>query len=214
MLRGELAMYRGDFAGAKKAFADLRLSTAPGARDTAVLFEGLAALRSGNNKEALTLFDDIILRKSNDESVNKAQVFKAAGLMSDNPSPARVAEAEKLLASALPKVSSSDTLCKAIGYNTLGDILKLQKKPPKETLVRSYMFVVVLYDSDPIESAKALFHAQELFAQLGQRSRAEDLAKMLVERYPTSPWAKKLPPGASTTPHVDPPVGTESPSKF
>jgi tetratricopeptide (TPR) repeat protein len=194
-LVGEMYLSMGDYDKAREAFGGLRDSDAPGSKEKAVVFEGLAMSLAGKANDAILNFDEVLQSTAESAAEHRltAELFKADALLQGNPDAKRLAEAEKLLKKALSETPSANRLAKAVGHNALGDLLRKQKKPPKEALLQGYMYVVVLYDSDPRQAARATYGAYSIFAELGQRSRAEDMAKILRERYPNSAWTKKLP---------------------
>ncbi|HVJ83053.1 MAG TPA: hypothetical protein VNC50_18435, partial [Planctomycetia bacterium] len=124
-----------------------------------------------------------------------AQVFKAEAMLKNAKDAKRGAEIEKMLRAALAATPAENKLVKALGHNALGDSLRLQKKPPMETLMEGYFYNVVLYNEDGRQLARALYNAQDLFKQLGQTDRQETYARELRTKFPDSPWTKKLPAG-------------------
>ena len=195
---GELALAKRDFARAKKAFANLRAVEWPGYRERAMVFEGLAFLEEGDAAGAITNFD-IVLAAPDSPAIKEhklaAQVFKAEAMLKNAKDAKRGAEIEKMLRAALAATPAENKLVKALGHNALGDSLRLQKKPPMETLMEGYFYNVVLYNEDGRQLARALYNAQDLFKQLGQTDRQETYARELRTKFPDSPWTKKLPAG-------------------
>jgi len=195
-LLGDLYLTKGDFAGAQKAFAALRDSPAPGAKEKAIVFEGLALLEAGKTAEAMLNFDDVI--RATDEAANDsklaAKVFKAEALLRGAPDAKKAAEAEKLIRTTLPELPEDAKLVRAMARNALGDALQAAKKPPKEALLDGYMWVVVLYNDDPRQWARGAYHASTILTATGKKFEGEQLAQQLRSKAPNSPWTKKLPP--------------------
>jgi hypothetical protein len=195
-LMGDLALTKGDFAAAQKAFAALRDSPAPGAKEKSTVYEGLAMLEAGKVADALLNFDDVIRTADEGAQDSKiaAQVFKAEALLRGAPDAKKIAEAEKLLRKVMPDIPEDSRLIRAMARNALGDALRLAKKPPKEALLDGYMWVVVYYKEDPRQWARAAYHASTILTAIGKKFDGEELAQSLRSRAPDSPWAKKLPP--------------------
>lgn len=195
-LMGDLSLTKGDFEAAQKAFATLRDSPAPGAKEKSMVYEGLALLEAGKAADALLNFDEVI-KNGDDAAVDSkraAQVFKAEALLRGSPDAKKIADAEKLLRTAIPEIAEDAKLVRAMARNALGDALRLGKKPPKEALLDGYMWVVVLYNEDPRQWARAAYHASTILTETGKKFDGENLAQQLRTRAPGSVWAKKLPP--------------------
>ena len=195
-LLGDLYLSKGDFAGAQKSFAAVRESQAPGAKEKATVYEGLALLEAGKTADAVINFDDVIRTadESAEDSKLAAQVFKAEAILRGSPDAKKIAEAEKLLRATLPKLTDDAKLVRAMARNALGDALQLAKKPPKEALLDGYMWVVVLHNEDPRQWARAAYHASTILTAIGKKFEGEKLAQDLRTRAPNSVWTKKLPP--------------------
>jgi tetratricopeptide (TPR) repeat protein len=195
-LLGDLYLTKGDFAGAQKAFAALRDSAAPGAKEKAAVYEGLALLEAGKTADALLNFDDVIrsAEESAKDSKLAAQVFKAEALLRGTPDPTKIANAEKLIRQTLTELPDDARLVKAMARNALGDALRLSKKPPKEALLDGYMWVHVYYKEDPRQWARATYHAANIFNAIGKKFEGERLAEALRTQAPNSEWTRKLPP--------------------
>ncbi len=90
----------------------------------------------------------------------------------------RAAEAEKVLLTAL--AGPTDGPSKALACNTLGEAF--EKAGKKEEAFWRYLWVDVLYNQDPAEHARALYHLSKLFVSVrGDAKRAEQCKRQLLE---------------------------------
>ena len=194
---GELCLSRGEYDAAGKAFAALKESETPGLRERAVALEGLALMEKGDLAAAVKNFDlAASLGRNVPEAkadVLAARIFKAEAALRGQPDAARLAATEQQLRLALKEAGPEDRLAKAYGHNALGDVLRMQKRPPKDTLLEGYLRVLTMYPDDVQQLARALFQAQALFQELGQGDRADACREQLRGRFPNTKWAKLLP---------------------
>lgn len=66
---------------------------------------------------------------------------------------------------------TSDRTVKAAAYNTIGDCLRRDPKTKKDALY-AYLWVDVVYNDDPMETARAVRRLADLFAELKDEERA------------------------------------------
>jgi len=92
-------------------------------------------------------------------------------------------------------------------FNTLGQCyLAMAKSSSDKTkadgylreAMLSFLWTVVLYQRLPIEHAEALFYGAECFDKLSQRPRATELRNELIQRYPDTPFARKVRPAKAS----------------
>ena len=193
----DLYLSKGDFAGAQKSFAALRDSPAPGAREKAAVYEGLALMEAGKTADALINFDDVI--RTADESAQDskwaAQIFKAEAILRASPDAKKIAEAEKLIRSTLPNLSDDAGLCEGHGSQRPGRRVRLAKKPPKEALLDGYMWVVVLYKDDPRQWARAASCLDD-FHPDRQETSGRRVGPAIAERGRRTAFGPETPPAA------------------
>lgn len=191
-LIGRVLLSAGEPAKARGAFATLAEVDAPGVKEKARVYEGLCALREGKPDEAAALFRQAA--ESTDESpLALREKLKARVLLAESRIQAgAAAEAEKNLRELLAQIPVEASETKAMAHNALGDALRAQKKPPKESILDGYMWTMIVYNQNPESLAKALFHLSQLFGELGQTDRAEQAASRLKSEFPGSPWTKML----------------------
>lgn len=116
----------------------------------------------------------------------RATVGKGLALLAQD----KLDDAERLLMDLIETTQDSATRARA--YNALGDGHFKRGEYAEARL--KYLRVVLLYfQADAVEHAKALYQAAECFRRLGEQERADALFKELVRRYPGTPWAAKSP---------------------
>lgn len=100
------------------------------------------------------------------------------------------AGALKKLDSLVAKYDSTDQELFAHLSNGRGACL-VELGKPNEALVR-YLQTDLMFFTDPMAHAEALFHLSKLWIEVGQPGEAADARTRLQKRYATSPYAKKI----------------------
>lgn len=152
-----------NMAAAKKALEDLAAAAAAGSAPD-VKADALIAivdlhLERGDREAARKALDSV---PGNDPRVPAYRVAVAAeaGNLMDS-----LKKLEDMLANA-------DDSLKATIYNLLGDCNRIDPKREKDALF-DYLWVDLIYNTNPAETAKAQFHAAELFKKMNQDDRAK-----------------------------------------
>ena len=194
-LLGRMQLAKKDYPAAAAAFSELGKVDWPGYRQRAEVYQGIAALRQGDPTKAVGLFDQVISSPASDsETVRQklaAEIYKGEALVAAG----KAADADKLLRQALEKIPDDDDSyydIKAVGHNALGDALQAGEQPKKVAMLDGYLWVVVVYNRDPDQLARALYNCSQIFAQIGSKDRAQSMAVRLRTDFPNSVWTKKL----------------------
>jgi len=150
----------------------------------------LARVKLGQNDAAgaAKAFDAVLATVTDTQSPAwaEATVGKGLALLALD----KLDDAERLLGDLIE--TTKDSSVRARAYNALGDA-HFKKGAFAEARL-NYLRVVLLYfQADAVEHAKALYQAAECFRRLGEQKRAEALFAELVRRYPGTPWAAKSP---------------------
>ncbi len=95
-------------------------------------------------------------------------------------------DAETDVRAVIQAVPPEDIAAQSAAYNTLGDCLRAAGKP-KDALV-AYLHTDVLYAKDKEQHARALAGIVQLWRELKNDSRADEVLKQLRSEYPQSPW--------------------------
>jgi len=116
----------------------------------------------------------------------RATIGKGLALLAQD----KLDQAERLLTDLIE--TTQDGATRARAYNALGDGHFKRGEYAEARL--KYLRVVLLYfQADAVEHAKALYRAAECFRRLDEGKRADALFEELVRRYPGTPWAAKSP---------------------
>ena len=177
------------------------------------LWKARALRQDTRYKEALALIKKIVdnARDAKFEDVyTEALTEQAILLMDQGTYDAAIDLLGKLVKRIAPAVAKeigdgSETRMQrteARCFNTLGACyLKMGNKATgakKEGYHRdallAFLWTVVLYQRLPAEHAEALFNAAECFNKLKQQKRATELANELSQRYPDSPYTRRVQP--------------------
>jgi tetratricopeptide (TPR) repeat protein len=157
-----------DFEGARKVYADLA-ATPSLARETKQECDLLMArclIRGKKVAEAAKLLQDVLKTVPSDDSqATRVRVYLAECLGNSGKLDDAVKQLEELIA------KTPDNDLKALAYNTLGDCYR-ENNRPKDALW-AYLFVDVVYHQDKREHARAVEQLARLFAELGDKERAE-----------------------------------------
>jgi tetratricopeptide (TPR) repeat protein len=177
-LLARLLTERKDYEGARKVYADLA-ATPSLARDTKQecdLFVARYLIRGKKIAEAEKLLQDILKAvPSDDPQATRARISLAECLGNSG----KLEEAVKQLEDLIAKTTDNDL--KAAAYNTLGDCYR-ENNRPKDALW-PYLFVDVVYHQDKREHARAVEQLAKLFAELGDKERAEQYRERLKKGF-------------------------------
>jgi tetratricopeptide (TPR) repeat protein len=192
---GRIYLAKGDYSAAAAALAKLAEVDWPGYREKATVYQGIAALKQKRLDEAIKFFDQVLGATGDDDAVleqkNLAQVYKGECLVQGG----KAAEAETLLRKALAEIDPEAYEVRAIGHNALGDALRAAGKP-KEAMLAGYMWVNVIYNQFPDQLARALFNLAQVFREIGQPERAQQIVARLQAEFPNSEWTRRLTSGS------------------
>jgi tetratricopeptide (TPR) repeat protein len=190
-LIGQVHLAKGDMDAAAKAFASLKEVNWPGYREKGLVYEGLARLRAGKLDEAKASFDQVIQSPNADRESTQQKTVAKVYLGQVMVEKGDASQAESVLRESLSAIPTENSFAKALGHNALGDAILANKKP-KEAALDGYLWVLVVYNQNPDQLARAMYHLATIFPQIGFPERGEQLAADLKARFPNSEWAKKL----------------------
>jgi tetratricopeptide (TPR) repeat protein len=188
---GDLLMANRSYAEAEKYYGKLARSPWPDYQIKAGVAVGYAQLDQGKTDEALRSFEAALAAPGGEEPLvqaqrSAAQLGKAAVLTATK----KPGEAIALVEGLLPKADPNNGKLIARAYNTLGNAYR-QAGKPKEALL-AFLKTHLLFPTAGAElDAEALYNLAELWEQLHKPERAVEARKILTEKYPNSPWAKK-----------------------
>ena len=143
-------------------------------------------LKEGRPEEALREFDAVISALTDRRSPLRAEALLGKGLTLF--ALGKADEAERLLSRLIE--ATEDSTIRARAYNALGDAY-FKKGDYAEARLKYLRVVLLYFQADPAEHAKALHGAAECFRRLGEQERADELFRELLRRYPGTPWAAR-----------------------
>ena len=149
---------------------------------------GRLLLRGGKYEDAESRLSKLLEEMSDDEAQKPlVRAYLAEAKINQN----KLSGVEKDLDGMIK--GTSDGRLRGVAYNLLGDLYA--KAGKTEDAFWAYLRVDALYNDDPDEQAKALYHLSELFTKIkkSDRARAEDCARRLRDkRFAGSPYQKRL----------------------
>jgi tetratricopeptide (TPR) repeat protein len=192
--QARLQLQAKDFTAAEATIAEL--AKLPRSTDRAAVLRAQILAKRDQHAEAIAELDRLIARfPKGSPRQREAQLAKAQSLAGLK----KFSEAETLVRELILANPPEDAAVQAPAYNTLGDCLRAANRP-KDALIE-YLHTDLLYSQNKEEHPRALFHIAQLFRQLKQDARAEEVWQRLKQDYPRSPWlaAASAPASASTT---------------
>ncbi len=148
---------------------------------------GFLLLQGADTAGAMMAFDKVIADSGDDESAIGARFEGMLGRGMSLKQDGKLDEAVKVLEEIVSGASESESRTLARAWVVKGDCMR-EKGQPKDALF-AYLFVDVLYSSEPAAHAEALYHLSTLWGPAGYQNRADEARASLTSRYPTSPWA-------------------------
>ncbi len=178
-----LALQKGDTARAETALTELA-ARVPSAGDRAAILRARLQGRQGKHAEAIAALDKLAAgAPKGSPRAREALLAKAESQAASKQFP----EAEKTVRDVIAQAPPEADAVQALAYNTLGDCLRAAGRP-KDALL-AYLRVDVLYDRDKEQHARALARVAELWRELKQDARADEVLDRLRQQYPRSPYA-------------------------
>ncbi len=167
---------------AQQYFALLQKAPWPEVQLRAQLASARAALAAKNFTEAEKLFDALVAQSGNEERLRQMAIVGKARVLAET---GRSDEAIRLIQETLQAIRPEDIPLRGQAYNALG--LAYRRAGKNKEAILAYLHVDLLYSNVPAEHVECLENLVELFAQVGQRERAEAAAAVLRERYGRTP---------------------------
>ena len=178
----KLHLQKGETA---KAEADLTMLSerVPTASDRAAVLKARVLSKSGKNDQAIAALDKIIVTNKTPVQTREAKLIKAECLVASNKYDEALATVQEVIKDSPPEAVE----VQALAYNTLGDCY-LAAHRSKDAL-HAYLHTDLLYDKDKEQHPRALARIEQIFRDLKQDGRAEEVRERLRKEYPQSPWA-------------------------
>jgi hypothetical protein len=196
-LVGDLFLAVHQYPQATEYYARLDNAPWPEYKMRAGAATGRTLLDQGKAAEALTAFDKVIAADIPSDSPvieaataqrTAATLGKASALVALK----RCDEGIKLIEEVIQKTDAEDAPAMARAYNVLGRAYRQSGPGHEKEALLAFLHVDRLYASVPDSHAEALANLVELWEQVHKNERANRDRKTLQEKYPDSPWTKKL----------------------
>lgn len=187
---GQLYMAKKDFIKAQTAFDQLGKAPWKETQMASRINSGKLAQADNKTEDALKAFDEVIAMKAEgpqEESQRQEAMLGKSRILVVQKS---YDEALKLLDEVIAKAAAEDAKVQAEAYIRQGDCLREQGKDNDALL--AYLHVDVLFPSEKLLHAEALFHLSRLWEKVGQKGRATETRERLETEFPNSDWTKQL----------------------
>jgi tetratricopeptide (TPR) repeat protein len=187
---GNILVAYGSYDKAQSYFAPLAQSEIPEYKFRAAIASGRVLLAQGKAAAATAAFDSALGMDVSEAGKALAKLGKARCLALGKQTDQAIKMAQEVVNGA----KSDDAEVNAQAYNTLGTALRAAGR--KQDALFAFLHVEVMYPADPQSHAEALYNLCELFSDrdpaIGKANFAAYVRRRLMDRYPTSSWAKKL----------------------
>jgi len=189
-LLGRLAMANGKLEFAAKQFGVLTKSKWAEYVARGHFFSGEAFLRGKKFNEAKAAYNNIIALKANDDITQRykqlaqCQVARVNAMTGDPA--ASIAKLEGIISQENP----DNTELFAYAYNALGHCYLKQKNLAEAE--EKFLFTDLLFDTDPIPHAEAVFQLANIWNTQKQTDLSSEARKTINSRYRNTWWPSQL----------------------
>jgi len=184
-LVGDMLVALGKYAPAQEYYQQLTKAPWPEYQMLANVAVGNVLLAQNKVAEAQQRFEQALQISAAGPAADQQRLAATLGKARCLASAGQSDQAVGLIQEVIAKADPEDKQLHAMAYNALGLAYRKADKP-KEALL-AYLHTHVLYFSSPAEHIEALRNLVELFTELRQQERANQMAKVLQERYNRSP---------------------------
>lgn len=176
-----LQLQKGDYAATEKSIA--ALAKLPSGADRSAILRAKVLARKGDHAGAVAELDKL-MKSAAAGSVRQreAKLAKAESLAGLKKYPEAEADARAVILALPPE----DVAAQSAAYNTLGDCLRAAGRP-KDALL-AYLHTDLLYSKDKEQHPRALAAIAQLWRELKNDGRADEVMQKLRQEYPQSPW--------------------------
>lgn len=179
-----LALTKNDVARAETALGELTAKV-PSAADRSVIWKARIASRKGQYDQAIAELDRLLAAASADPAkAREIKLAKAEALTAAKKFEPGLAIVLEVIKESPPEAAD----VQAIAHNTLGDCYRAAGRP-KDALI-AYLQTDILYDKDKEQHPRALAQIAQIFRELKQDGRADEVQDRLKQLYPNSPYAR------------------------
>lgn len=186
---GDLAYLSGSYDDAARRYAAIAKSSAPDQQMRGAYLEGKSLLAKGDPAAAMASFDQVIANPLNDPAAARVKALCEVGKARCLIESGKAAEGVALAQQVIDRNDPKDGYLFGAAYNALGAGY-LKSEQPKQAVI-AYLYVDLLFPSDPQSHAEALYYLEKLWTEQGKTDRAQACRNLLREQYGGTIWAKK-----------------------
>ena len=179
-----LQIARENYPGAEATLG--QLAKLPGGEDRSASLRVKLLARKGQAAEAIAEIDKMIAANPEGSARKRDAVLAKAEALAGLK---KYGEAEALVRSVIKGAPPEDASTQAIAHNTLGDCLRAAGKP-KDALF-AYLHTDLLFSKDKEEHARALVQIAQIYRELKQTTRADEIIERLKQDYPRNAAAQE-----------------------
>jgi tetratricopeptide (TPR) repeat protein len=186
---GDLAVAISRYDTAAKFYAQLAEAPWASHKLRAMVLEGRALEAQEKYDPALAKYEKVLTARDDVPGAPEQKLYAVLGKAACLAAMKKYDEGIKIVETVIAKGDPSDIALFARAYNTLGRCYLLSNRP-KDALL-AYLRTDILFYGDPESHPEALYYLDKLWQQVDRPERARQVKKLLVTRYPGSPWARK-----------------------
>ncbi len=187
---GDLLVAIQEYTQATEYYARLQSAPWPDYQMRGGVAVGWALLDQGKAKQAAAAFDKVIAVTAKGDAAGRQRTAARVGKAGAMVKIKKHDEAIELVEEVIKQADTEDVPLMARAYNVLG-AAEQQAGNTQEALL-AFLRVDVLYSAQPDAHAEALANLANLWEQVHQTERANRARQVLKDRYPDSPWVKKI----------------------
>lgn len=187
---GDLLVAIQEYTQAMKYYARLQSAPWPDYQMRGGVAVGWALLVQGKAKQAAAAFDKVIAVTAEGDAVGRQRTAARVGKAGAMVKMKKPDEAIELVNKVIKQADTEDVPLMARAYNVLG-AAELQAGHTQQALL-AFLHVDMFYSAQPDAHAEALANLVNLFEQVHKADHANRARQNLKDRYPDSPWIKKI----------------------
>jgi tetratricopeptide (TPR) repeat protein len=187
---GRLQLEMGDFAAARTTFDQLAKSPWSDFKLASKIASGRILVAENKLDEAVKEFE-AAAAAATDSPADQARKYEAMlGQARALVAQSKFEDALKILDLVTDKGPTEDSAVQAEGYVLQGNCLQALGRLKEAAL--AYLHVDILFPQETGYHAEALFNLTKTWKQVQLPERSAEAEAKLVQKYPDSPWRKKL----------------------
>ncbi len=186
---GDLLVALGNYPIAETYYGKLASAPWPEYKMRAAVRTGRALVAQKKYADAIARFDPVINAQTTGDAARAEKTAAALGKAEALSGAGETEQAVKLVDEVIAKTDADNDDLFARAYNIQGNCYRAAGKV-KPAIV-AFLHVDLLYPQFPEQHAEALANLAQLFTQANKPQRAAQARGTLMEKYPSSTWAKQ-----------------------